>query len=363
VTGGLGFIGFHLSEALLAAYPGCHLTIVDNLSSTRLDYRSLVGRAEIHVGDLRDFAPGEARFDEIYHLASPVGSLGILDHHGLVASDILELARAASTLASSAGADLLYLSSSEVYGRDGQHDETADLVVPDRRGTRMEYALGKLTAEHVLANLADIGGHRLRTVRPFNVVGPWQSESLGFVFPAFFEAALSGADLLVHGNGSQTRSFCHVDDLVSGLIAVQAHGRPGSLYNVGNPGNRTSILDLAHRIVALCGSSSAVRTIDPRTRYGEHYLEAYNKMPAIERVTRDTGWRPRKALSTILDDLREFHHAAPAPATAASVHHASSAPATAAGVHHAAPASATAAGAGDEPAAPEIAANAGCEYA
>lgn len=303
VTGGLGFVGYHLCHSLLNTYPDCVLTVVDNLSSTVLDYQTLRNRAEIHICDLRDFSPRNPDYDDIYHLASPVGSLQILKRHGQIARDILELAHAANDIAAKCSAQLLYLSSSEVYGRDGEHSETADQVVPDRRGTRMEYALGKLTAEHVLLNLADNQTHDLRIVRPFNIIGEHQSEELGFVVPSFFNAAINNAPLLVHGNGEQTRSFCAVEDLVAGLIAVQTHGRSSTIYNVGNPHNKTSILQLAENIKRICQSSSAISLVDPAMRYGPHYLEAYNKMPAIERVIDHTGWTPKQPLHSILTSL------------------------------------------------------------
>ncbi len=308
VTGGLGFVGYHLCNALLDFHPECELTIVDNLSSTQLDYSSLLGRAEIHITDLRNYTPGNSRFDDIYHLASPVGSLAILERHGNIASDILQLSHIASQLAARDNAALLYLSSSEVYGRDGQHNEKADQIVPDRHGTRMEYALGKLTAEHVLFNLADAATHSIRIVRPFNVVGRFQSEALGFVIPAFYKSALTGSPLMVHGDGLQTRSFCDVDDLIQGLLSVQHSGSASTVYNVGNPKNLTSIIELAKAITVLCKSSSSIELIDPQKRYGSHYLEAYNKIPDIERVTQDTGWVPHKNLSDILHNLHLFYH-------------------------------------------------------
>ena len=308
VTGGLGFIGLHLCKELLTRYTDCQLSIVDNLSSTKTDYSCLLHRADIHVMDLRDYSPGNARFTDVFHLASPVGSVGILERHGYIASDILELAHRASELAGSSHARLLYLSSSEVYGRDGKHDEYAEQIVPVRYGSRMEYALGKLTAEHVLLNLADSGKHQLRIVRPFNVVGPWQDERLGFVVPQFFKAALSGRPVPVHGDGLQTRSFCDVQDLVSGLIAVNEQGESGATYNVGNPDNLTTIKDLASRIISLCQSDSRIEFINPREHFGKHYLEAYNKMPVINKVMAATAWRPANSLEDVLLRLKHFYH-------------------------------------------------------
>lgn len=321
VTGGLGFVGFHLCEALLDTFPNCELSIVDNLSSTKLDYTSLVGRADIHIKDLRSYNSKGTKFDEIYHLASPVGSLKILENHGHVASDILELAHIASDLAARDSASLLYLSSSEVYGRDGQHNESADQIVPSRRGTRMEYALGKLTAEHVLLNLADNSEHIIRIIRPFNVVGRHQSNELGFVVPEFFKAALEGRPLLVHGDGKQTRSFCSVDDLILGLMAVQSAGQQSTIYNVGNPDNKTTILNLANNIKALCKSSSEIKLIDPTEYYGRHYLEAYNKMPDIAKMKLHTGWTPVLNLQEILVNLLDYYSRQSANASCEHVAH------------------------------------------
>ena len=191
------------------------------------------------------------RFEEIYHLASPVGSLGILEKSGRIAGDILSLADKAARIASYSKSRLLYVSSSEVYGRDGRHQESSEQRVPCKRGPRMEYALAKLTAEHALLNRAAEGSFELRIVRPFNAMGEWQSSTLGFVVPMFFEAALAGRDLHVFGTGKQIRSFCHVRDLVNGMIQVQATGQPDNVYNIGHPDNVISIEELALLIRSL----------------------------------------------------------------------------------------------------------------
>ncbi len=312
VTGGLGFIGSHLCRHLLALEPDARLVVVDDLSGTRLDVSWLSAHARVTLGDLRDFEAAGVRFDEIYHLASPVGSLGILSRHGRIALDILQLADAVARLAArgaphGAPVRLLYLSSSEVYGRDGRHGESMELVVPARRGSRMEYALGKLGAEHALANASDDGGFELRTVRPFNVTGPWQSDALGFVVPTFLDAALAGAPLRVFGDGRQRRSFCEVSDLVRGLVAVQRDGRAGEVYNVGHPDNVVTIDELAARVLRTTRSASRVEHVDPVSLHGPRYLEAFDKIPDIGKVTRDTGWTPALILDEILVRLAGFH--------------------------------------------------------
>ena len=136
VTGGLGFIGVRLCRLLIENQPEAELTIVDNLSSTILDYSDLSNDAEIIVADMRSVSEQQP-FDEIYHLASPVGSVGILQYSGRIAGDIVSLAEKAADLAEASGARLSYVSSSEVYGRDVSHDEAAQQIVPCLRGPRL----------------------------------------------------------------------------------------------------------------------------------------------------------------------------------------------------------------------------------
>jgi len=298
VTGGLGFIGYHLCKRLLALEPASVITVVDNLSSTKLDYTDLIGRLNITIQDVESLPDSLAEFDDIYHLASPVGSLGILGKSGRIAGNILDLAEKVAKIATCSKSRLLYVSSSEVYGRDGRHLESSEQIVPCKRGARMEYALAKLTAEHVLLNLARDEDFQLRIVRPFNAMGEWQSSTIGFVIPKFFEAALAGRDLQIFGNGKQIRSFCHVSDLVDGIIQVQAKGKTNNIYNLGHPDNIVPIEELAHLIKKLCASRSAIRHVDPVSLYGKHYIEAFDKVPNIAKAIEDTGWRPNIGLES-----------------------------------------------------------------
>lgn len=307
VTGGLGFIGLQLCKQLLKADSRIDLTIIDNLSSTILDYSELQGRAHIHITDMRSLSESNLQFDDIYHLASPVGSVGILKKNGYIASDIIELAHKAARLAKAAGAQLLYLSSSEVYGRDGQHAESIELIVPAKRGARMEYSLGKLTAEHILFNLALNDDFELRVVRPFNVAGEWQSAELGFVIPKFFEAALRGDVLQVYGDGSQRRSFCHVSDLAKGVIAVQNQAASSEIYNVGNPNTITTIDALASTIRTLCQSSSTITHVDPYKLHGKRFIEAFDKIPDITKLTTTSDWQPSLSLTDTLQRVYNFY--------------------------------------------------------
>ncbi len=307
ITGGLGFLGQHLARYLLRTDPGCQLTIVDNVSSSKINYEWLHNRAEILTADFKTVALAHRRFSRIYHLASPVGSLGILARSGYLAKEITDLATRAGELAADQGAALLYVSSSEVYGKAGLQQEDDELSVPVQTGTRMEYSLGKLAAEHLLLNLAARFGFRLTVVRPFNALGEGQSAQIGFVVPTFFQNALAGKPLPLFNGGHQVRCFCHAEDVARGLVAVQERGKGGHTYNLGNPGNAVTIRDLAIRIRELCASDSQFETVDPAQRFGAHYLEASAKSPRIDKIRDHTGWTPVIDLDTALTRVYNYY--------------------------------------------------------
>jgi len=300
ITGGLGFLGQHLARYLLRTHPDCQLTIVDNLSSSEIDYGWLQNRAEILAADFRTVSLAGKRFSRIYHLASPVGSLGILTKSGYVAKEITDLALRAGELAADNGAAVLYVSSSEVYGKAGVQREDDELAVAVQTGTRMEYSLGKLAGEHLLRNLAARFGFRLTVVRPFNALGEGQSARIGFVVPTFFRNALAGKPLPLFNGGNQVRCFCHAEDVARGLVAIQERGKDRHTYNIGNPGNAVTIRELAMRIRELCASDSQLETVDPTQRFGADYLEASAKTPCIDKIKADTGWAPAIDLESAL---------------------------------------------------------------
>jgi nucleoside-diphosphate-sugar epimerase len=307
ITGGLGFLGQHLARYLLRTHPGCQLTIIDNLSSSKINYEQLQNRAEILIADFRTVSLAGRRFSRIYHLASPVGSLGILARSGYVAKEITDLALRAGELAADSGAAVLYVSSSEVYGKAGVQREVDELAVPVQTGTRMEYSLGKLAGEHLLGNLAARFGFRLTVVRPFNALGEGQSARIGFVVPTFFRNALAGKPLPLFNGGNQIRCFCHAEDVARGLVAIQERGKDRHTYNIGNPDNAVSIRELAMRIRELCASDSQLETVDPTQRFGAHYLEASAKSPCIDKIKADTGWTPAIDLDSALTRVYDYY--------------------------------------------------------
>ena len=307
VTGGLGFIGYHLIKHLFHKYKDLQITVIDNLSSTQIDFSHLYSHLHIIIKDLLEYEMLNNEFSDIYHLASPVGSLGILTRNGFVAKNIIDLTYKVVDIAKQCKARLLFVSSSEVYGHSGMHDENAVKLIGNIYGTRTEYALGKLTSEIILQNLNICNKLAFNTARPFNVVGEHQSSKIGFVFPAFFENALLERDIEVFYDGSQKRSFCHVEDIVKALVAIQESDVNGEIFNVGHDRNTTTILDLALRIKLACNSASKIVHIDPVKKFGRCYVEAFDKIPDIKKISGRLGWRPEIDLNSAIERLLHYY--------------------------------------------------------
>jgi len=311
VTGGFGFLGSHLVELLLSDTDN-QVHVVDNLSTnpvpiddllSQLDYPDRISHSITDVENFCDSWSGE-RYKEIYHLASVVGPAGVLPHAGRIAASIVNDTMAVANLAMSCGARLVDVSTSEVYGggQDGFCSETMFKVVPAKSSARLEYAVGKLAAETALLNLSGTRDLDLRIVRPFNVTGPRQSGRGGFVLPRFIGQAIAGVDITVFGDGKQVRAFTHVKDMVAGIVCAMKNGKKGEVYNLGNPANRCSILELAEEVKRITRTRSRIVFVDPTTIYGPLYEEANNKFPDASKAIAELGWEPRYGRNQAIED-------------------------------------------------------------
>jgi len=299
VTGGLGFLGSHLVEALCGK--GENVTVVDNLSANVISPEFCRGRCEFYSADILDFqAP--VRFDAIYHLANTVGSTRILPFGGILGYQVIAGIETILNLATQHRASVVYLSSSDVYGRAQWLSEESPTQQSSVVTPRREYAVSKLLAEIMLLNGARANGLRVNIIRPFNIAGPRQLPGPGFVIPRFITAALAGAPLTVFGDGSQVRSFVHVTEVAEACQLVGGSHLRGEVINVGNPSNVVSIYELANRIVSLCQSDSPIEFVDPHVVYGEMYDDGVSKLPVIDKVTSQLGWAPQLNLNSILED-------------------------------------------------------------
>lgn len=309
VTGGAGFIGSHLVERLLGA--GHQVTILDDLSTGRFENIAAVVDLE-PVRFIKDSVLHEGLVDGlvrechgVFHLASAVGVRLIMERPVETIESIVKGTAVVMQAAARYHKPVLLTSTSEVYGKSTNvpFREDGDRLEGPTTRHRWAYAAAKALDEFLA--LAHWKESRLPTVvvRLFNTVGPRQSGRYGMVLPNFVAAALRGDDLMVHGDGQQSRCFCHVADVVAALDRLMTClPARGQVINVGNDAEIT-ILDLARRVVARTGSSARVKLIPYELAYGEGFEDMRRRVPSIEKVGALIGWRPAMNLDQIIDDI------------------------------------------------------------
>lgn len=260
ITGGLGLIGSEIAEQALAG--GHHVTIVDDGRASVVPYVE----GALHVGQAIEDFGGTEPVDCIVHCAAPVGPVGILGRDVMV--EMIDATRAACGLAEMLGTRLIVLSSSEVYGTT---TPTGHLTVPDDWSHRTEYGVGKIVTEQLARRHYAQTGYPTAVIRPWNVTGPRQSASKGFVFPRFAEQVVAGGLPTVYLPGTQSRAFMAVEDfaaLTLGLLDGDKHwdARP---IDAATPDNEISLIGLAARF----GGGHFV-TVDPTDEHGPDFREA-----------------------------------------------------------------------------------------
>jgi UDP-glucose 4-epimerase len=325
ITGGAGFIGSHLAELLLD--DGWEVFALDDLSTGSIqNVAHLREQPAFHLVVDSVLAPavvGELVYkcDVVYHLAAAVGVRLIVEQpvHTLVTN--VQGTETVLDYCNRFGKRVLIASSSEVYG---DHREERPLSEDDRRvygpttERRWLYADSKALDEFLA-----LGYHQERAldcviVRLFNTVGPRQSAQYGMVIPNFVRSALAGAPLEVHGDGTQTRSFCHVEDTIRALRGLMDDRLiSGEIYNVGST-ERIRIFDLAQRVLELTGSDSEITFVPYDRVYGLGVEDTLHREPSIERVHGAIGWRPSLDLERILADVIDHTRHAPIAAEAES---------------------------------------------
>ena len=312
ITGGLGFIGSHLIERLVRD-EDCEIDVVDSLANNSLHPEDLKSSKirKVYTCSVEEFDFSDKTYDEIYHLASPVGPAGVLKYAGKMGSIILNDTMKIAEFASRVGAKVIFMSTSEVYGKDpgssAQH-ENIEKIVPAKITTRLEYGVAKLLTEICLHNYAKYNNLKYNIIRPFNIVGVGQSTKAGFVLPRFVHAALTNQPITVFGDGKQRRTFTHVKDIVQGMVKIMTAPISGEIYNIGNPKNEVSVLEVAQTVKMLSNSNSEISLMDPKELYGKDYEEAWNKIPDISKINNHVGWKPeydfKDIVQEIVDDYR-----------------------------------------------------------
>lgn len=295
VTGGFGFIGSHLVDRLLA--DGHEVVVIDDGRNATAPLAERDGLT-IFRRAVEDTPLSLVRADIIYHLAAPVGPVGVIRRGGVIAREVVEASYRVGRWALLNACPLIDVSTSEVYGSGGSDAEDDPCTFQAPTSARKEYAVAKLAAETMLRNTPDLD---VRIVRPFNVAGPRQSAYGGFVIPRFVQQARTGAALTVYAPGDQRRAFTHVLDIVDGLVLIAEAGTPGEVYNLGNPGNSTTMIGLAQRVLGVLGMPGVTRIVDPVELHGPGFREAPDKLPNAEKAMA-LGWRPTRDLGQIIRD-------------------------------------------------------------
>lgn len=297
VTGGLGFIGSHVVDLLLA--DGWQVTVVDDSRTAHYTAAELWPGAGVDVipHPVECVTYGEVKHaDAIFHLASPVGPVGVLGQGGKLTRDVIDSCeRVAAWSRIARDCRIVFVSTSEVYGGGdgGRCAEWMDRVVPAEQSDRLEYQTAKIAAEVMLLNEADV-----RVVRPFNVAGPRQSARGGFVLPRFIWQAKTGRPLTVYGDGLAQRAFTHVKDVAAGVVAA-LDGDKGA-YNVGNPANKTTIIELAELVAGWLDAT--IQHVDPTQLHGARFVEVGDKFPDPTLAMSELGWAPTRPLRTVVND-------------------------------------------------------------
>jgi UDP-glucose 4-epimerase len=310
ITGGAGFIGSHLCDALIEL--GDEVTILDNLSTgSQKNIAHLEGKVNIFNGDIRNKELVEdlvEKNDLIFHLAAAVGVDNILNNPIESISINYHGSEIVLNAAAKHNRRIIIASTSEIYGKNSNQplSETDDRVVGPPQRLRWSYsdakALEEATAYYLFLNKK----LKVTTIRFFNTVGPRQTGKYGMVIPRFVESAIKNKPIKIFGDGTQTRVFCHVKDSVEAVLLLsKSEKNIGEVFNVGGI-QEISILELANLIIRLTNSKSKINF----TSYNDAYLLGYEDMkkrvPDISKIKKFTGWEPKQNLDKIISDVVNY---------------------------------------------------------
>jgi UDP-glucose 4-epimerase len=314
ITGGAGFVGSHVVDALTTR--GDSVLILDDLSTGRLQ-----NIEHIRDSDLVEFIEGSVLDEELVddcirsvdaclHLASAVGVQLVVSRP----LDSLQRNIRGNDIVISAAArhnrPLLFTSTSEVYGKNssGALSEDSDRILGSPHKLRWSYATAKAFGEALAYSYAREQGSEMKVVRLFNTVGPRQTGAYGMVLPRFVRQALAGEDLTVYGNGTQSRCFGHVLDVVHGILHVlDSEHSAGKVFNIGSP-IETAVIALAGKVIERTGSDSKISLVPYEEAYDEGFEELGRRKPDTSALEALTGWKPTRTVEEAIDDVVAYEN-------------------------------------------------------
>jgi len=314
ITGGAGFIGSHLTEALLER--GDTVCVIDNLSTGSMEnIQHLQKESEFSfvVADIMSESVMRKLIEEcdiIYHLAAGVGVKYVMD--SALSSFLTNISgtEVVLKLADSSGKKKVILTStSEVYGNNGKvpFKEEDDRILGSVYNTRWGYSISKVVGEFLALAYWREKNLPTVTIRPFNACGPRQIGQYGMVVPRFVQSALLGQPLTVHGDGTQTRCFTYIGDVINAMIALAENEKAvGDVFNVGSD-QEISIRELAERVLKLTGSNSEIKYIPYEESYGKGFTDIKRRVPDITKIQKLTGWTPKVQLDDLLMTVIDYY--------------------------------------------------------
>ena len=310
LTGGAGFIGSHLAEQLISE--GHSVTALDNLSTgSSANLNSLKGSSDFKLveASMLDRSIVDqlvADSDGVIHLGAALGVQRILErpYESFIANtqgtENLIIAAAESKK------KIFIASTSEIYGKNPEQplSEESDRVIGSPKLLRWAYSEAKAIDESLAQMFAQSHGLSYVVGRFFNTVGPRQSGMYGMVLPRFVSAALKGEALEVHGDGLQTRTFCHVLDSIDAVMRLFLSSQAiGEAFNIGGEGE-ISIKDLAQKVIDITGSKSEIKYISYQSAYPQGFDEMMRRVPDTSKLRSYTGWSPKRNLDEIINDIQ-----------------------------------------------------------
>ncbi|RMH27380.1 MAG: NAD-dependent epimerase/dehydratase family protein [Planctomycetota bacterium] len=308
VTGGAGFIGSHLVDALVAA--DASVTVIDDLSTGRAENLATVrDQVRLLESDLAATIPSlsqEPPFDAVFHLAAAVGvELVLNDPVRAIEINVETTSALLRHLAAHGSPPTLVASSSEVYGKPGTSvfSEEDDSLYGSTTVTRWSYAHAKALDEHLALGYHSTRGLPTVVARFFNTVGPRQRGSYGMVLPRFVAAAMENHPIRVYGDGRQTRCFCDVRDVVPALLGLLASPACyGRVFNIGSD-RPISIRELAEAVIGVTGSRSRIELVPYEDAYPSGFEDLRHRRPDLRRIRDAVGFEPHIPLEQTIRDI------------------------------------------------------------
>ena len=311
ITGGAGFIGSHLAEALLKR--GDAVTALDNLSTGRYEnvaHLPQEGRFQLVVGSILNETLMDKyveRCDVIFHLAAAVGVELIIKKPLESMTTNIRGSEIVLEMCHRYRKQALVASSSEIYGKNvnGPLREDVDRILGSPLKSRWSYSTAKAIDEILAYIYWKEKGVPTVIARLFNTVGPRQTGAYGMVIPRFVAQAMAGEPITVYGDGKQSRCFLHVRDTVSALVKLMEHPQAtGEAFNVGSQ-EEVTIEELAKRVIAITGSRSILINVPYDQAYEEGFEDMHRRVPDTTKLHQLIGFRPTMTLERIIRDVVE----------------------------------------------------------